>query len=135
MPTDLIPTNYRIQLFLNQIKESVYDGFNEITFTVNKPTNWLIVHNSIGEHNEHNVYPSITQFVDINGDEVNVSCYGVFSFQRFDYFILKTEEALIPEKQPYKVEFMITNNFNTYDNGKMRKFFVKIVNIPNTKNK
>ena len=111
MPAHITPVSYNIELLLDNLALSFYDGFINITFNVAQPAPYVLLHNAIDDH------PYIVAFVDRNGNSVELSCIGNFPYLRNDYYIIKPDVPLNPALGPYTVEFLFLDFYSGIESG------------------
>lgn len=113
MPAGIKPINYNVEILLSDLNVPFYDGFINITFSVDAPNqNYVLLHNGV------NANPFIVTFVDRNGNPVELSCIGNFPYLRNDYYIIKTDQPLNPALSPFTVEFLFLEFYDGVDSGK-----------------
>jgi glutamyl aminopeptidase len=124
LPTTLKAYNYALTLYLTDVDREVYVGDNIIRFDVNQPTNYIILHSA------ENDLPTIQSLKNNLNQDVPITCIGEYVQDKVDYLIIKTDQPLNENNQPYSLDIaFIDFNIRTESgifklNYDMNKFMI-----------
>jgi hypothetical protein len=108
LPKDIEPINYDIEVFIPEWGVPIYDGFLDIQLNVLKATDLIMVHAKIE-------IPFLNDLLDKDGNRIKIKCIG--EYPQNDYFIVKLEEPITPQKAPLTLGFIFIGFFDVYDEG------------------
>jgi hypothetical protein len=103
LPVYIRPINYEIELYLNDVSLNALLAFIVASFNVATPANYILLHKS------KNDLPVLRSLVDKDGKAVRIACTGEFNQLRHDYYIIKTEQDLLPGDGPFELTFLVVD--------------------------